>query len=75
MSDLSAREHDILRRMYTGSSVSDIARALRLSVQTVSTYRARTFKKLGIKNPRMLWECFHNYANSRTQHQTLNKEQ
>jgi DNA-binding NarL/FixJ family response regulator len=46
---LSDREHEILRLLGAGRSVSDIARALSLSVKTVSTYRTRLLRKLGLR--------------------------
>lgn len=47
---LSNREHQVLRHLAQGSSVGEIAEKLHLSVNTVSTYRARIFDKLGLKN-------------------------
>ena len=46
---LSDREYQVLRLLGAGHSVSDIARALDLSVKTVSTYRARVLEKLGMR--------------------------
>jgi len=48
--DLSDREHDVLRRMAGGQSVSEIAADLSLSPKTVSTYHTRIWKKLGVTN-------------------------
>lgn len=47
---LSNREYHVLRRLAEGESVSAIAATLHLSVNTVSTYRARIYEKLGLKN-------------------------
>ena len=46
---LSDREYQILRLIGSGHTVSEIARELSLSVKTVSTYRARTLEKLGMR--------------------------
>ena len=45
---LSDREHEVLRLLYEGKTVSDIAAHLALSVKSVSTYRRRAFEKLGV---------------------------
>lgn len=47
---LSPREYSVMTMLAAGQGVSDIARELSLSVNAVSTYRARVFEKLGIKN-------------------------
>ncbi len=47
---LSDRELDVFLRIGRGQSVGDIAEALRLSVKTVSTYRARVRSKTGFRN-------------------------
>jgi DNA-binding NarL/FixJ family response regulator len=46
---LSDREHQILRMIVAGSSVTEIGDRLSLSVKTVSTYRARVLEKLGLR--------------------------
>jgi two-component system invasion response regulator UvrY len=46
---LSDREHDVLRRLVAGKTVSEIAADLSLSVKTVSTYRTRVMEKLGLR--------------------------
>jgi two-component system, NarL family, invasion response regulator UvrY len=46
---LSDREFQVLRRIASGKSVTDIAAELSLSVKTVSTYRARILEKTGMK--------------------------
>jgi DNA-binding NarL/FixJ family response regulator len=47
---LSNREFQVLQLMAQGRSVSDIAQQLSLSVNTISTYRARVFEKLGVRS-------------------------
>ena len=49
-SRLSDREFQVLRLIASGHSVSEIARALCLSVKTVSTHRTRLLKKMQLKN-------------------------
>jgi two-component system, NarL family, invasion response regulator UvrY len=46
---LSDREYQVLRLLGSGWTVSDIARALTLSVKTISTYRTRVLDKLGMR--------------------------
>jgi two-component system, NarL family, invasion response regulator UvrY len=45
---LSDREFDVMRGIASGSSVSEIAVQLHLSVKTVSTYRTRLLDKMGM---------------------------
>lgn len=45
---LSNREFDVMRGIASGSSVSEIAAQMHLSVKTVSTYRARLLDKMGM---------------------------
>lgn len=47
---LSDRELEIFRRLGTGRTVTDIARALNLSVKTVSSHRARILEKTGLRD-------------------------
>ena len=47
---LSDRELDVLRRIVAGERMTDIARALHLSVKTVSTHKARIQDKLQLSN-------------------------
>jgi two-component system, NarL family, invasion response regulator UvrY len=47
---LSDREFDVMRGIASGSSVSELAAEMRLSVKTVSTYRARLLEKMGMSN-------------------------
>ena len=46
---LSDRKFEIMRLLAAGKSVSEIAKQLRLSVKTVSTYRARVLEKLNLR--------------------------
>lgn len=46
---LSHREYQVLEGLARGRSVSELAQHLTLSVNTVSTYRARVFDKLGLR--------------------------
>ena len=45
---LSTREYQVLTRLAAGRTVTDIAAETKLSVKTVSTYRARMLEKLGV---------------------------
>jgi len=45
---LSDREFDVMRGIASGSTVSEIAEHMHLSVKTVSTYRARLLDKMGM---------------------------
>lgn len=45
---LSNREFEVMRGIASGSSVSEIAAQMHLSVKTVSTYRARLLEKMGM---------------------------
>jgi DNA-binding NarL/FixJ family response regulator len=47
---LSDREYEVMRRIGSGKTVTEIAVELSLSVKTVSTYRARILEKLGLRN-------------------------
>jgi DNA-binding NarL/FixJ family response regulator len=47
---LSDREFDVMRGIASGSSVSEIAGQMHLSVKTVSTYRTRLLEKMGMSN-------------------------
>lgn len=47
---LSNREFQVLELLAGGLSVSDIAQRLSLSGNTISTYRARIFDKLGVRS-------------------------
>jgi DNA-binding NarL/FixJ family response regulator len=48
-SRLSEREFQILCKLAAGSSVSEIAAELCISVKTVSTYRSRVLEKMNFK--------------------------
>jgi len=47
---LSDREYEVLKQVASGKSTREIAVKLNLSVQTISTYRARIRQKMGLKN-------------------------
>lgn len=47
---LSAREYEVFINISLGFSLSEIAEKLRLSVKTVSTYRARILEKTGLRS-------------------------
>jgi DNA-binding NarL/FixJ family response regulator len=47
---LSDREYEVMCRIASGRTVTEIAGDLSLSVKTISTYRARILEKLGVKN-------------------------
>jgi DNA-binding NarL/FixJ family response regulator len=47
---LSHREHQVFELLAAGRSVAEIAAALVLSPNTVSTYRARVLEKTGVRN-------------------------
>jgi DNA-binding NarL/FixJ family response regulator len=47
---LSDREMDVLQKIASGKTVSEIADELALSVNTISTYRTRLLEKLSLNN-------------------------
>ena len=47
---LSDREYEVMSRIASGKTVTEIAEELSLSPKTISTYRARVLEKLGLKN-------------------------
>ncbi len=47
---LSAREYEVMRKIASGKTVTDIARELFLSPKTISTYRTRILEKMNMKN-------------------------
>ena len=47
---LSDREYDVMLRIGSGKTVSEIAEEIQLSVKTISTYRARILEKMQMKN-------------------------
>ena len=47
---LSDREYDVMSRIASGRTVTEIAEDMSLSSKTISTYRARVLEKLGVKN-------------------------
>jgi DNA-binding NarL/FixJ family response regulator len=48
--NLSDRELEVLQQLAKGKTVSEIATELSLSVNTISTYRARILEKLGLES-------------------------
>jgi two-component system, NarL family, invasion response regulator UvrY len=46
---LSDREYKVMLTIATGKTVSEIAEEMCLSIKTISTYRARALKKMGMK--------------------------
>jgi DNA-binding NarL/FixJ family response regulator len=46
---LSDREHEVMRMIAAGTSLTDIGEALHVSVKTVSSYRARIMEKMHMK--------------------------
>ena len=47
---LSDREYQVFQLLVAGTSVSEIAQQLNLSVKTVSTHKARLMEKMGLAN-------------------------
>ena len=47
---LSDREFEVFKLLASGKSISDIAKQLILSTNTISTFRARVFEKMGFHN-------------------------
>ncbi|MEM6793043.1 MAG: response regulator transcription factor [Acidobacteriota bacterium] len=47
---LSDREFQVMQRIASGKTVSEIGEALCLSVKTISTYRTRVLRKLNLRN-------------------------
>ncbi|HMO13751.1 MAG TPA: response regulator transcription factor [Pirellulaceae bacterium] len=47
---LSPREFDVLRNLGSGLSIQDCAKAMNLSVSTISTYRSRLLSKLNLNS-------------------------
>lgn len=48
--NLSDREFEVFKLLASGKSISDIAKQLILSTNTISTFRARIFEKMGFQN-------------------------
>lgn len=48
--NLSSREFEVLRLIGNGKTVAEISKTLLLNVTTISTYRSRILKKLGLTN-------------------------
>jgi len=47
---LSNREYEVLLLIASGKGLTEIAKQLRLSIKTVSTYRTRILEKMGARN-------------------------
>lgn len=47
---LSDREYQVLRLITSGKTIKEVATELSLSPKTVSTYRARVVKKIGVRS-------------------------
>lgn len=47
---LSQREFQVIRHIILGDSISDVAKQLKVSTSTISTYRQRCFEKLGVES-------------------------
>jgi two-component system invasion response regulator UvrY len=47
---LSDREYQVMLKIASGKTVSEIADEMSFSVKTISTYRVRALKKMGLKN-------------------------
>ena len=47
---LSDREYDVMSRIASGKTVTEIAGELSLSAKTISTHRAHVLEKLGVRN-------------------------
>jgi two-component system invasion response regulator UvrY len=47
---LSDREYDVMSRIASGKTVTEIAEEMSLSAKTISTYRTRVLEKLDVKN-------------------------
>ena len=47
---LSDREYRVMLMIASGKTVTEIAEAIFLSVKTISTYRVRALRKMGMKN-------------------------
>jgi two-component system invasion response regulator UvrY len=50
IANLSDRENEVFRLLATGKTISEIARHLSLSTNTISTFRSRIFEKMDFHN-------------------------
>jgi DNA-binding NarL/FixJ family response regulator len=58
---LSDREFEVLRKIASGKTVSEIAGQMSLSVKTISTYRTRILEKMNMEtNAQLTHYCFKN---------------
>ena len=51
---LSLRELEVVRHIFEGRTLSEVASAMRLALGTVKTYSQRVYRKLGVSNQREL---------------------
>lgn len=51
---LSVREREVLRLLTQGRTISEIARTVGLSIRTISTYRSRALRKMGLRTTAQL---------------------
>jgi len=47
---LSDREYEVMRKIASGKTITEIAEKLFLSIKTISTYRSRILEKMGMKS-------------------------
>lgn len=50
IANLSERELEVFKMLASGKTISDIARTLSLSANTISTFRSRVFEKMDFSN-------------------------
>jgi two-component system invasion response regulator UvrY len=50
VANLTDREFEVFKLLASGKSISDIAKELILSTNTISTFRTRVFEKMGFQN-------------------------
>lgn len=58
-SQLSAREHDVLRCCLEGMSVTQIAEKFSRSIKTISTQKQAAYRKLGLRSDNELFKIRH----------------
>jgi DNA-binding NarL/FixJ family response regulator len=49
IANLSERELEVFKMLASGKTISDIARTLSLSANTISTFRSRVFEKMDFR--------------------------
>lgn len=65
MASLSEREREICEHLLQGYSCLDISDMLQVHRSTVSTYKNRVFKKLGVTNDTQFAELWRNFTNEK----------